>query len=680
VSRIWNIVCLVIVLVVITSRSIGAVSPIASQGNSSAACSDVLAANSLNVEGVAASKGLQYSSHVYFSCFVSCDRICIERINDSYYELSVYDPIDNSWHSKGVTMHYSYGSSCICYDGVVIAQSWNSVGDEDYDLYVYDPVDHSWHSKGVTMHYSYGRSCTCCDGVVIAQSWNSVGDEDYDAYLYQITDHSWHSQSISCGRCECAPPPPQLTVNPCDSKDGWYDTSEIRWVTTNEYECKLDQKKEKEQIFQDWYCSDGFCIYGNGETRWIDTGETRTVSKSDGTDCGSDYYDDWFSYCKENEVWKHRLYHDFYCEGGSCTDHTSWVDDQLVEDCNSYDGWVDTGETRWVDDPEDLCREVEQKEQKYQDYYCDSGSCAYEVTDTQWVDTGNYRIKEFTLTINIEGTGSVTPLPGAHIYDCCSNVTITAEETEPDWEFSHWSGDASGTDPLIIIHMDSDKSVTAYFTLLSTEARVYLNPQDSSARFCETEDVEIWVNATEFQAGQMKLIYGSTCADVTNWVRNEDDFPIGTWDSDTPGEEWITFSALAPLTGDYLLGTLTIHCVCEEECTTVLEFVEDGTTGSALFNEMGSEIPTTWEDGTFDCTLRVCGDIAPYPDCDRIINMGDVVLLLNYVGHPGEHELCCEWCGDVAPCPVSDDIINMGDVVLLLNYVGHPGQYQLCCE
>jgi len=440
----------------------------------------------------------------------------------------------------------------------------------------------------------------------------------------------------------------------------------------------LDQKEEKEQVFQDWYCSDGFCIYENGGTRWIETGETRTVNKSDGTDCRTDYYDDWVSYCSGDAVWKHRLHHDFYCDGGSCTDHTSWVDDQLVENCNDYDGWVDTGETRWVDDPEDLCREVEQKEQKYQDYYCDGGSCACEVTDTRWIDTGNDRMKEFTLTVTVDGTGTTDPIQGSHTYNCGTSADITAIETEPDWKFSHWSGDASGTNPLATVHIDSDKSVTAHFTLVSPQGSVYLNPRDSGARFCKTKDVEIRVNGENFQAGQIKLIYGSTCANVTDWVRNQDDFPIGTWDSDTPGEEWITFSALGPLSGDYLIGTLTIHCVSEEECATALDFVEDGTSGSALFDDTGGEMPAIWEDGTFECT-RVCGDVAPYPDCNGIINMGDVVLLLNYVGHPGQYQLCCEWCGDVAPCPASDGVINMGDVVLLLNYVGHPGQYQLCC-
>ena len=137
----------------------------------------------------------------------------------------------------------------------------------------------------------------------------------------------------------------------------------------------------------------------------------------------------------------------------------------------------------------------------------------------------------------------------------------------------------------------------------AVQNEVYLVPQDSSALFGETTDVEIWVNATNFQGGQIKLTYGSTCADVTNWVANTADFPLGTWNSGTPGEEWITFTALASKTGDYLIGTLTIHCVSGEECTAALDFVEDGPKTSKLFDNQGGEIPATWGDGTFECTV-----------------------------------------------------------------------------
>ena len=137
----------------------------------------------------------------------------------------------------------------------------------------------------------------------------------------------------------------------------------------------------------------------------------------------------------------------------------------------------------------------------------------------------------------------------------------------------------------------------------SNDNQGYLDPQHSSASFCNTTDVEIWVSATGFKSGQIKLAYNSTCADVTDWVANTADFPLATWDSATTGEEWITFSALELMTGDYLIGTLTIHCVSEEGCTTDLDFVEDGPMTTKLFDDWGSEIPVTWEDGTFECAI-----------------------------------------------------------------------------
>jgi len=74
------------------------------------------------------------------------------------------------------------------------------------------------------------------------------------------------------------------------------------------------------------------------------------------------------------------------CQGGVCT-HTP--DDNLCP----ADGWADTGNTQWVEDLP--CTEKEQKEQEYRDYYCDELSgCTYNVTNTQWVDTGSTRNKD----------------------------------------------------------------------------------------------------------------------------------------------------------------------------------------------------------------------------------------------------------------------------------------------
>ncbi|MBC8445900.1 MAG: S8 family serine peptidase [Chloroflexi bacterium] len=178
-------------------------------------------------------------------------------------------------------------------------------------------------------------------------------------------------------------------------------------------------------------------------------------------------------------------------------------------------------------------------------------------------------------------------------------------------------------------------------------ATVYFEPQHSSASFCHTTEVEIRVDAADFQGGQIKLTYNSACADVTNWERNRDDFAYGTWESGTPGEEWITFSAEELLTGEYLIGTLTIHGVSEEECTTALDFVAP----SALKDNLGNEVPATWTDGTFECIVGMCGDVAPSAECDGEIDVGDFILLLNYVGHPGDYHLCCEAAPSTTAAP-----------------------------
>jgi hypothetical protein len=126
---------------------------------------------------------------------------------------------------------------------------------------------------------------------------------------------------------------------------------------------------------RNYYCSGGYCAYSYSNRH-------------------TDYYGDWVNYCKVDEVWERRLYHNFYCVDGSCSDHTSLVGDQGVENCNEHDSWVDTGNTKWIEDPGgNECKEKEQKEQEYQDYTCSGGSCDYTVTDTSWEDTGEVRNK-----------------------------------------------------------------------------------------------------------------------------------------------------------------------------------------------------------------------------------------------------------------------------------------------
>ncbi len=70
------------------------------------------------------------------------------------------------------------------------------------------------------------------------------------------------------------------------------------------------------------------------------------------------------------------------------------------------------------------------------------------------------------LTISATAGGTTDPEPGSYIYDEGTEVIITAT-LESGYEFSNWSGDASGTDNPKTITMDWDKSVTANFTSIS---------------------------------------------------------------------------------------------------------------------------------------------------------------------------------------------------------------------
>jgi hypothetical protein len=66
-----------------------------------------------------------------------------------------------------------------------------------------------------------------------------------------------------------------------------------------------------------------------------------------------------------------------------------------------------------------------------------------------------------TLASPPEG-GTVTLDPPGGTYEEGTEVTMTAEPAV-NYEFDHWSGDASGTSTSVTITMDSDKVVAAHF-------------------------------------------------------------------------------------------------------------------------------------------------------------------------------------------------------------------------
>jgi hypothetical protein len=104
----------------------------------------------------------------------------------------------------------------------------------------------------------------------------------------------------------------------------------------------------------------------------------------------------------------------------------------------------------------------------------DKGITAYFETEVSPpVDT-------YTLTMDVSpsGAGSVSPSSGE--YDAGTEVTLAAAAAS-GYAFDHWSGGATGTTSDITITMDSDKSVTANFRIMTYALTTNISPSGAGA-------------------------------------------------------------------------------------------------------------------------------------------------------------------------------------------------------
>lgn len=79
-------------------------------------------------------------------------------------------------------------------------------------------------------------------------------------------------------------------------------------------------------------------------------------------------------------------------------------------------------------------------------------------------------IPDYNLSTSVIGSGKVSP--GTGTFRQGTNVTLTAT-ANAGYTFSHWSGDASGTDNPLGITMDANKSVVANFTAIPETVLTY---------------------------------------------------------------------------------------------------------------------------------------------------------------------------------------------------------------
>ncbi|MDX2475519.1 MAG: T9SS type A sorting domain-containing protein, partial [Candidatus Krumholzibacteria bacterium] len=98
------------------------------------------------------------------------------------------------------------------------------------------------------------------------------------------------------------------------------------------------------------------------------------------------------------------------------------------------------------------------------------GSKGYAMTSIV-LEQGVVAPPQYALTADTVGDGGVTLNPLGGVYDAGTSVQVTAV-ADPEWTFSGWSGDLSGSNAVETIIMTGDMNVTATFTEIPVGAMV----------------------------------------------------------------------------------------------------------------------------------------------------------------------------------------------------------------
>jgi uncharacterized repeat protein (TIGR02543 family) len=152
--------------------------------------------------------------------------------------------------------------------------------------------------------------------------------------------------------------------------------------------------------------------------------------------------------------------------------------------------------------------------------------------------TATFTQIQYTLTINIVGSGTVTRNPNLATYPAGTSVLLTAN-AGTGWTFTGWSGDLNGSTNPDTITMDSDKTVTATFTAIQYTLTINIV---GSGTVTKNPD-----QAT-YQYGDVVQL---TAQADTNW--NFDSWSGDLSGSTNPGT--ITISGNQTVTANFILDT-----------------------------------------------------------------------------------------------------------------------------
>lgn len=117
------------------------------------------------------------------------------------------------------------------------------------------------------------------------------------------------------------------------------------------------------------------------------------------------------------------------------------------------------------------------------------------------VSDGNVTIAAYTLTITIDGSGTVSKNPDQTTYSINDIVQLTAS-ANTGWTFDYWSGNLSGNQNPTTITMNCNKTVIAHFTqnqytlTITTDGQGSVTKNPDQATYTYNQIVQLTANPT----------------------------------------------------------------------------------------------------------------------------------------------------------------------------------------
>lgn len=219
-------------------------------------------------------------------------------------------------------------------------------------------------------------------------------------------------------------------------------------------------------------------------------------------------------------------------------------------------------------------------------------------------------IVAFSLTVGIQGEGTVELDPDKETYEEGEEVTLTAEPAE-GWAFLEWQEDLTGTDNPAMLVMASDKSVTAVFESLASNPSTNIIVQPTSTTAGEVispaPTVEITgpegnplggIEVTVSEQGGFDFDSGTlTVTTRTNGMAEFDDLVINR-----AGSYRLVFAVDGA--GQVTSDRFNVNSANGEPSQTVADVPENGTAGEP------SEITITIEDSFGNRVEGEAGDLS----------------------------------------------------------------------